>query len=45
MENTSWNNIPLPLKEMISVLINAHIKIEDTVYKRKRVNNERVIDL
>jgi hypothetical protein len=26
MENTSWNNIPLPLKEMIQALLNAHLK-------------------
>jgi len=26
MQKTSWNNIPLPLKEMIEVLIDDHIR-------------------
>jgi hypothetical protein len=45
MKNTSWNNIPLPLKEMIQALMNAHIKQEAKMKDRKSINNKRFIKL
>lgn len=40
-ENTSWNNIPLPLKEFLESIVNHITEMDIIDYKRKKKVNER----
>jgi hypothetical protein len=44
-EKTSWNNIPLPLKDMLQAVINAVAVHEVRDWKRKKLINERFMNV
>ena len=42
LKKQSWNNIPLPVRGMLTQIVDAIITQDLTMWERKSVNNERL---